>query len=493
MIKAEQIALQLLSGRCLNLPDFLHSAFIKNVCTDSREVSKGDLFIALPSVAGNEMQYIQKALDQGAILVLCNETLLQNNSLEPDERILAVNDVRELAAEIFNELLDMPSKQLSTIGITGTNGKSSISFYLAQLLNELDVPCAVMGTLGYGKWNALKETGMTTLPLEKLHVSLAEMTREFNAVAMEVSSHGLDQKRLAGVHFSGAIFSNLSRDHLDYHGTMDAYGAAKAKLFQWPNLKLAVINIDDDFGGNLLKQATADRIVSYGQDASADLCFRVNKLHVAGIDLTVIWQKQEHQISLPLYGEFNAYNVAAALAYCLAQGYSIERIKAAIAHLQAVPGRMEQVKVRDEQPVVLVDYAHTPDALEQVVAAAKAHNSGDVHLVVGCGGDRDQGKRPLMGKIAVQSADKVIFTSDNPRSESAEKICQQMADGLSESFEIEVNRERAIEKAITEAANDDLVLIAGKGHETYQEILGKREYFSDVQCAKEALQLENLA
>lgn len=488
MIKVDQNAFEYLSGRSMDLPDFLHSVHIKNVCFDSREIKEGDGFLVLPSVAGNESQYVEKALSQGASVILCGDESLCSN-----EKCIFVENVMELGAQLLNGALNFPSQSLKCIGITGTNGKSSISFYLAQMLTELKSACAVMGTLGFGHWDRLSETGMTTLPLERLHKSLAEMAEQFSSVAMEVSSHGLDQNRLAGVNFEGAIFSNLSRDHLDYHCTMEAYGEAKGKLFKRPNLKLAVINIDDEYGKQLIQEAQATHIVSYGKTAESDLQFGVTELHVNGMTMWVDWKGEKRDVELPLYGEFNAYNVASVMAYCLSSGYDFDSVIGAVSSLQPVPGRMELVKVRSEQPVVLVDYAHTPDALKQVIAAAKSHNRGNIHLVVGCGGDRDQGKRPLMGKIAVQSADKVIFTSDNPRSESPEQICQHMVEGISESFDVVLDRQEAIEKAVSQSSNEDLVLIAGKGHETYQEANGERTYFSDVQCAKAALQMEKLA
>lgn len=459
---------------------------IKRICFDSREVKDGDVFVVLPSVAGNEQQYVNKALDQGCALLVTQKAF--DNVTVP---VATVADVMSWAGQFLKEHHQNKTDSLNVIGITGTNGKSSISFYLAQLLNELNKKenaCAVMGTLGYGPWNQLKTTGMTTLPLEKLHASLSELSETFDHVAIEVSSHGLEQKRLSGVEFSLAVFSNLSRDHLDYHGTMEAYGAEKAKLFHWPSLKNVVINIDDEYGAKLAGDVSGVQCITYGKHSDATLRFTVDSIGNAGLSVSFYNQDKKAHVEVPLYGEFNAYNSAAALACALTMGFGFEQSVAALHVLIPVEGRMMQVQVKGEAPLVLVDYAHTPDALEQVLKSVENHCQGEIHLVVGCGGDRDQGKRPLMAKIAVQFADKVIFTSDNPRSESPYKILKDMTQGLSSEFTQEIDRKTAIDLAIAQANANDLVIIAGKGHEDYQEINGQRLYFSDKAVALEALQ-----
>ena len=469
------------------LPQGLFDLEIKNISFDSREVKTGDLFVALPSVAGNELQYVQVAIDNGASVVLAEKSICEQ-VLSDGASCVAVHNIMDVAGSILAFVLNGQALDLSVVGITGTNGKSSISFYLAQLLNALHKPCAVMGTVGYGKWDDLKPSGMTTLPLEKLHCVLNELSVDFSAVAMEVSSHGLEQNRLAGVKFEGAVFSNLSRDHLDYHGTMEAYGAAKALLFQRAELKFAVMNGDDPFTQTLKALSVVTPLI-YGQGNEADLRFSLDQMHDAGMTVTFHWKGQSHSVNLPLFGQFNAENVAAAMLCCLQMGHAFSSVVQACAALNAVPGRMQQVKVSEKQPLVLVDYAHTPDALEQILLATKQHASGKITLVVGCGGDRDAGKRPLMGKIALQFADNAIITSDNPRSENPLSICQQMVDGMQGNFVIEVDRQKAIQQAITQANPTDIVIIAGKGHEDYQEIQGQRRYFSDVVEAEQALLL----
>lgn len=489
MIEVNQNAFNFLSGRLNHLPDFLHSIEIKNICFDSREVSAGDCYVALPSVAKNEGVYIEKAIQAGAQLVICANSVTLNEL----KNILTVPNVMAFSGALIHEQLGSVTTDMDVVGVTGTNGKSSICYYLAQVLQGLDIQCAVMGTLGYGKWDALEVSGMTTLPLEKLHKVLNILSEDNTAVAMEVSSHGLEQQRLAGVEFESAIFSNLTRDHLDYHGTMEAYGNEKTKLFIKENLKNAIVNIDDAFSQNLLDKSVALNNITYGTSEKAALRFEIEEINKQGLKVRFYWQQQTAVTELPLYGEFNAYNAAAVIAYALLKGFELDQVLTICRTLQPVPGRMQQVIGNNNAPIVLVDYAHTPDALEQVLKSVKHHNQGDIILVVGCGGDRDQGKRPLMGEIAVKFADRVIFTSDNPRSESAEKICSDMTSGLTQKYIIELDRALAIQQAVTLATNNDVVVIAGKGHEDYQEINGQRHYFSDVSAAKKALHLESLS
>ncbi|MFY0641053.1 MAG: UDP-N-acetylmuramoyl-L-alanyl-D-glutamate--2,6-diaminopimelate ligase [Bermanella sp.] len=467
------------------LPQGLFDLEIQNICFDSRDVSQGDAFFALPSVAANELQYVEQAIKKGAAVIIASEGTC-GECAHLTTPCVGVKDIMSVAGDVLAHCLYQSQLNMNVIGITGTNGKSSISFYLAQLLTALNKSCAVMGTVGYGQWDDLKPSGMTTLPLEKLHHVLHELSKDYQTVAMEVSSHGLEQNRLAGVRFDGAVFSNLSRDHLDYHGSMDAYGEAKALLFKRPELKFAVLNSDDLFSKKLVANCAVNTVF-YGQGVNADLRFEITQMHAQGMDVEFTWQQQTQLISLPLFGRFNVENVAAAILVCLQQGYSLERIASACVAIAPVPGRMQQVKVKAEQPLVLVDYAHTPDALEQILAATRAHTQGSITLVVGCGGDRDQGKRPLMGKIALQFADKAVITSDNPRSEDPALICQQMVHGQSGEYEIEVDRATAIHQAIMSASTDDIVIIAGKGHEDYQETNGQRRYFSDVDEATKAL------
>ncbi len=459
---------------------------IKNLCFDSREVQAGDAFVSMPSVAGNDQTYIQQARSQGAIAIITSEDRPVDDG---DVPVLALPRLESTLGQIVHQLMGCPTDRLTAIGITGTNGKSSTSFYVSQLLSELRASCAVMGTLGYGTPEQLTETGMTTLPLERLHKVLAGLSSEFENVAIEVSSHGLDQERLAGVQFAGAVYTNLSHDHLDYHGTMEAYALAKTQLFAWPNLRFAVVNIDDQYGETMLQTARDARVptlLTYGQTDAADLQFSIVAVSDAGLELLIRFGTQSARVAVPLYGEFNAYNAVAALGVGLSLGLPFDELVEGLNHLRSVAGRMERLS---DRPLVIVDYAHTPDALQQVLKTSLQHCHGELHVVVGCGGDRDQSKRPLMGQIAAQFADKAYITSDNPRTESAQFIADQMTEHLtSQNFIVELDRAKAIRLAIEHAQPSDLVLIAGKGHEDYQEIDGIKQPFSDHAVARAVLE-----
>jgi UDP-N-acetylmuramoyl-L-alanyl-D-glutamate--2,6-diaminopimelate ligase len=484
MIAINENAHVFLSPWLTELPVGLKDIKINNLCFDSREVTQGDAFVVMPSVAGKQVEYVKAAQKNGAALLIASEdySSLFNGSC------LQVVNLLDVMGSLVHSTLGSACDNMSVIGITGTNGKSSISFYLAQLLNELKKPCAVMGTLGYGDTQLLTETGMTTLPLEQLHLALQELSGQYQSIAMEVSSHGLEQGRLAGVKFKGAIYSNLSRDHLDYHGDMASYGAAKAKLFNWPELEFAVLNRDDEHADAMMASSNCEQVIYYGQSERSHLRFTFQKIHNKGMVLEFSWQGQLLSVELPLYGQFNAYNVAAAVATALQLGFDFKQTIMALHALEPVPGRMQQVNSKAGEPLVLVDYAHTPDALKQALQAVKEHCPGKIYLVVGCGGDRDVGKRPLMGQIAQQYADKVIYTSDNPRSESPSVICAHMTEQLPKgTYQLELDRKVAIEAAIMAAGPTDLVVIAGKGHENYQEVNGRRSYFSDEAVAQAAL------
>lgn len=460
-----------------------HQQDIIRIVFDSREVQQGDALIVLPSVAGDEHSYIDQAIEKQAALII--------GEVESSADLYCqVKDVMSLASTALNKALGFPSQHLDVIGVTGTNGKSSIVFYVAQLLSQLQYPCAVMGTLGYGQWQELKPTGMTTLPLPRLHKALSDLQAEFKAVAMEVSSHGLHQKRLSGVAFDGAVFTNLTRDHLDYHGTMDAYFDAKSLLFKEPNLKWAVINYDDEYGQRLLSLSSSYTTYSYGSNPDSDLSFSVLNTTDKGQALRLAFAGQEQEVFVPLLAEFNAYNAAAAILSAIAMGYEFNQVCEAVKALHPVSGRMELISLNEAGPNVLVDYAHTPDAVEQVLRSARKHCRGKLICLVGCGGDRDRGKRPLMAQAAINYADDVLFTSDNPRTEPPEQILADMVRGLKNEVPTELDRKQAIQSAVFNAGKDDLIVIVGKGHEDYQEIHGVKYPFSDQETAREALQLK---
>ena len=478
---------------------------ILDLTADSRAVAPGSLFLAYPGGVQDGRAYIEQAINAGAIAVFWEKN---SSNAQPFNWLetwkidnLGIENLKQKAGEIAATFYQHPSKKCAMVGVTGTNGKTSVSQWVAQCLAWLGKKTAVMGTIGNGFVDAQQSAVNTTPDAILLQKMLANYVNEgAQAVAMEVSSHGLDQGRLNGTHFDIVVLTNLSRDHLDYHKTMEAYAAAKQKLFDWPNLKLAVINRDDDFGRTLIKEAQKNNkpFLSYGisqsnsVEATKEICANDMKLYESSMAMHVRTPQGEGKLQANVIGEFNAYNLLAVLGVLLGMQFKLEDALAAIAHIHPVVGRMQQCG-GGKQPLVVVDYAHTPDALEKVLDTLrkqlpKENNTAELVCVFGCGGDRDAGKRPLMGKVVAEHADVMVVTSDNPRSEDPEKIIQQIVEGLSRPIVVEVDRERAILQAIRHADAGDIVLIAGKGHEQFQEILGVRNPFSDEAIAKQALE-----
>jgi UDP-N-acetylmuramoyl-L-alanyl-D-glutamate--2,6-diaminopimelate ligase len=375
-------------------------------------------------------------------------------------------------------------------GITGTNGKTSCSHWIAQSLTHLGRKTAIVGTLGSGFPGRLEQAMHTTPDPLSLQMTLAAL-RDGGAVgcAMEVSSHGIDQGRINGTEFDVALFTNLSRDHLDYHHTMECYGAAKARLFHWPHLAHAVINVDDQFGRDLAHSIDRSRInvLGYGL-GQGDIAGHRLDLSTRGLKLEIATPWGSAHLSSPLIGEFNALNLLGVLGVLMTAEISLEDAVNALSLVEPVAGRMQMVRLPNA-PLAVVDYAHTPDALEKALGTLRRLlvSGGKLHCVFGCGGDRDPGKRPLMGEVATRIADRVIITSDNPRSENPNHIIQDILAGVHPNYEVEVDRSIAIKKAVQSAQPCDAVLIAGKGHEAYQEIGEKRLPFDDVLIAREAL------
>ncbi|SJZ44955.1 UDP-N-acetylmuramoylalanyl-D-glutamate--2,6-diaminopimelate ligase [Oceanospirillum multiglobuliferum] len=464
---------------------------------DSRLVQAGDLFIALRGSQQDGRNFISAAITKGASIVLVEADQDHFELQTFAEQQIPVIELKTLRSRLGAWLAASTGLGAThgscLIGVTGTNGKTSVTHYLAQLLDAVQKPCAVIGTVGIGAIHQLQTASHTTPDLISLHAVLAKLQQDgFVYQAMEVSSHALDQQRIAGVPFSIAIFTNLSRDHLDYHGDMDSYGAAKLKLFQCTDLALSVLNLDDAFTATILEHQQAKNCVTYSlYNTEADLyCESVQALP-EGFLLQLAGRWGEHALRLPLFGEFNIANVLAALAALLGSGFSLEQLLPIAAQLKPVAGRMQLLSQPDVAKVV-IDYAHTPDALNNALQAVKAHLKGRLICVFGCGGDRDRGKRPLMAQAAEQHANQIWVTSDNPRTESPEQIVQEILSGFSPNsallVHIEVDRALAIQQAITGAAVEDVVLIAGKGHENYQEIQSVRHYFDDVVCARVAQQ-----
>ena len=464
------------------------------ITADSRKVDVGSLFLAYPGDKVDGRDYIAQAISNCAAGVMFDDSNFVWNETWVVPHV-AVPDLRHQAGIIADEFYGHPSQKLWTVGVTGTNGKTSVSQWIAQALNALNRKTAVIGTLGNGfvshsETAELSPAINTTPDTILLHGMLVDyLEQDAEAVVMEVSSHGLDQGRVTGVQFDVAVFTNLSRDHLDYHGDMTSYGAAKKKLFTWDSLRCAVINGDDDFGRDLAAELTASgkNVLTYGIGAG-DVNAKSLQLENGSITMQVTTPQGDANVSAPVIGRFNAYNLLAVLATLLASKVNLTDAVHAISQIHSVPGRM-QVLGGHALPLVVVDYAHTPDALEKVLTTLKEQTCNKLICVFGCGGNRDVGKRNLMGKIASELADAVIVTSDNPRDENAEEIIKQIVQDITRHYIIETDRASAIAIGVLSAKAGDVVLIAGKGHEDYQEISGVKHHFSDVEQAEMALKL----
>ncbi|MCP4994704.1 MAG: UDP-N-acetylmuramoyl-L-alanyl-D-glutamate--2,6-diaminopimelate ligase [Gammaproteobacteria bacterium] len=474
---------------------------------DSRAVKPGGLFLACAGGTSHGLEYIDQAIGRGAVAILWepsgdwDEQRIERLAADSAVRFLAIPDLSKTVSAIAGRFYDMPASAMAVIGITGTNGKTSCSHFIAQgLSDDAGRSCAVIGTLGNGfpvesgDGNILETATHTTPDPVNLQRLLAEFRSEdADSVAVEVSSHALDQSRAAGVAFDIAAFTNLSREHLDYHGSMDAYGAAKARLFQWPGLNSAVINMDDPFGQRLIEQIpTGVKVIGYGLEADERLQ-RLSHwiladqvvLKESGMQVHVESSWGEGFFHTPLMGRFNISNLLLVLAVLLEREIDFKQALGRLSKIVTIAGRMEGFG-GGSLPRVVVDYAHTPDALEQTLNALKPHISGQVVTLFGCGGDRDRGKRPLMGEVAERISDRVVVTDDNPRSEDGDQITKEILAGMErpERAMVERSRGRAIRKAIEGANTGDLVLIAGKGHENYQLVGDLTLPFSDRERVK---------
>lgn len=454
---------------------------------DSRNVHGGDAFVAYPGEQADGRAFIQQAIAQGASAVLWES---KDFSWNPAWQIAnwPVNNLREKVGHIASTFYGEPSQQLWVMGVTGTNGKTSCSHWLAQALQILGHTTAVIGTLGNGFPGALSTTINTTPDPILLHGLLADyLAQGATHVAMEVSSHALVQHRVNGMKFDVAVLTNLSRDHLDFHGSMTNYAAAKRMLFEWPNLQHAVLNIDDTFGAEMAQHLGKREIdlLTYGFKL-ADVQGHQLQFDANGLSMQVTTPLGDACLSARVVGRFNASNLLAVLATLLASGIGLNDAVNAISSLTPVAGRMQQLG-GGELPLIVVDYAHTPDALEKVLVSLREQCQGKLICVFGCGGDRDKGKRPLMGKIVSQLADIPIVTADNPRNEKVADIIAEIEQGMSGKYLVEPDRAKAIRLSIQQAVAGDIVLLAGKGHEQYQQIGEQKLPFSDMEIATEAL------
>ena len=480
---------------------------IKRLVSDSRLVKPGDTFLAYSGKNFDARKFIPDAIKAGANAILWEK---KNFYWNPEWQLPAmpIAGLKEKTGLIASYVYGHPSKKLWLVGITGTNGKTSCSHWVAQAMSALNSKTAVIGTLGNGFPGELESTINTTPDGILLQQKMADYLHHgADSAVIEVSSHGIVQERINGVQFSVAVLTNLSHDHLDYHGSMDAYASAKAKLFFWPGLKYAVLNLDEVYGVELSRQLESRdiQVIGYGfmqpemsGGCSANLSVvRGSNLQssIQGLSFGVEYQNECEHVAIDLIGRFNASNLLAVLSTLLTKGIKLADAVNAIRQIKPIVGRMEKYGGGD-LPFVIVDYAHTPDALEKVLITLRevikrsfGNTSAKQICVFGCGGERDQEKRKKCGEVATRLADEVIVTNDNPRNESSRQIIDEIVSGAhpNTNLSIEEDRAYAIHQAIFRAKKGDIVLIAGKGHEDYQEISGKKIPFSDTKVVQKTL------
>ncbi|WP_340649559.1 UDP-N-acetylmuramoyl-L-alanyl-D-glutamate--2,6-diaminopimelate ligase [Pseudoxanthomonas winnipegensis] len=471
---------------------------VHGLTQDSRSVRPGDAFVAIGPVDNSPstwhgLGFVEQARAAGAAAILFEPPA--PDTLPAPADAIAVPGLRDRLGTMADTFYGHPSRQMTVVGVTGTNGKTSFVQLLGQAWHMLGVTGGSIGTLGAGLYGQVQPTGFTTPLVLQTHALLAQLHEAgAQAVAMEVSSHALVQTRVDAVAFDVAVFTNLTRDHLDYHGTMEGYGAAKARLFQRAGLRAAVVNLDDAFGATLPgKLADGVQLVGVSALGAAQAAVQARDvvLDASGIGFSLALGDAVHPVRSPLLGRFNVDNLLAVAGVLHATGIAPARIAQVLGQLRPIHGRMNRLGGVDGQPLVVIDYAHTPDALQQALTSLRGHLEGRLICVFGCGGDRDRGKRPQMARIAQQHADAVIVTDDNPRSEDGDAIVADIVAGFDAHgarFEVQRDRARAIAHAVSQAQAGDIVLIAGKGHEPYQEVHGVRHAFDDTVQARAALE-----
>jgi UDP-N-acetylmuramoyl-L-alanyl-D-glutamate--2,6-diaminopimelate ligase len=462
-----------------------------SLVADSRQARAGDAFLAWPGAAHDARRFVPQALGAGAAACLVEADGAEAFGFD-DPRIGSLAGLKAGAGVVAAGFFGEPSRELQVIAVTGTNGKTSTAWWLAQAFAAVGRRCAVVGTLGIGEPPALEPSGLTTPDPVALQAAFRRLADAgFAACAIEASSIGIVEHRLAGTRVAAAVFTNFTQDHLDYHGTMQAYWAAKRRLFDWPGLRAAVVNIDDQRGAELaaeLRSAALD-LWTVSLRGPARLRARGLRHEGPGLAFDLAEGPAVAGVRSSAIGEYNASNLLGVIGALRALGVGLAEACAAIERLSSVPGRMQQVG-RTAAPMVVVDYAHTPDALEKALHALREparSRGGALWCVFGCGGDRDPGKRPLMGAVAERHADRAVLTSDNPRRESPPQILAQVLAGMAGTPAVYEDRAQAIAFAVREAAAADVVLIAGKGHEDYQDIGGVKRPFSDAEHAERAL------
>jgi UDP-N-acetylmuramoyl-L-alanyl-D-glutamate--2,6-diaminopimelate ligase len=476
---------------------------VADLSLDSRAIRPGTAFIALPGLRTHGAGFAAQAVAAGATTVLWEPTAnVAAPKLPAATTVVAIPDLTAQLGRIADRFFDAPSRDVAIAAVTGTNGKTTTAYVIAAALEHLGQSSAYAGTIGTGPVGALEPATHTTPDCISVHRQIAtQRDRGIRVMGMEVTSHAIEQHRVDAVRFSTAVFTNLTRDHLDYHGTLEAYGAVKARLFAWPELKTRIVNVDDAFGRELaFGREQASELIVYGRASpvssliahhrsqARSLCASAVRVGAAGLDIDVDGSWGRATLHSRFIGDFNVDNALAVLAVLLTWNVPLVSAVRAVEQCAAPPGRMETFTAPG-RALAIVDYAHTPDALEKALAAARLHCTGRLICVFGCGGDRDKGKRPLMGAIAERLADAIVVTDDNPRTENGDAIVADILAGVSAPKRalVERDRARAIGIALADARSGDAVLIAGKGHEDYQIVGSERRHFSDQDVVRRAL------
>lgn len=459
---------------------------INGIQYDSRKVEKDDIFVAIPGTKTDGSIFAKQAFEKGAAFIVTEKSKIEGI---PDQHIIQVTDVREVLALLSKAFYDFASDKLIILAVTGTNGKTTTTYLLKSVLESNGIKTGLIGTTGAMLGEKKIELSHTTPESLELHNLFSQMVAEnITHVVMEVSSHALDLKRVYGINYKVAAFTNLTHDHMDFHGNFENYFAAKKKLFD--SLKdrtFAVVNADDSYGTKITDRTKA-KILTYGIDHEADIHGVIITSDIYSMKLKVNIDHTCHLFSVPLSGKFNAYNVLGAIGIMYALGLSMTEIDGGLQHISQVPGRFEKIK-GNGSIVGIVDYSHTPDSLENILKSIQQIRLADQKIITvfGCGGDRDRTKRPIMGRIAGEYSDHVIITSDNPRTENPDFIINEIVLGCSKyKPEIESDRGTAIDKAVRSANDRDIILVAGKGHEDYQEVNGKKTHFDDREELRKA-------
>jgi UDP-N-acetylmuramoyl-L-alanyl-D-glutamate--2,6-diaminopimelate ligase len=475
----------LLEGWC----DVVPEVTVSGIELDSRRIREADAFLAVAGASTHGMNHAPQAFARGAGVIIHDG---KAKLPQLDVPFVEVPQLGELLSSISARFYHSPSDHLLVAGVTGTNGKTSTAHFIAQSWQRATGDAGIIGTIGYGPLGSLQPANMTTPDPVSLQAMLSDcIDQGVEKLSMEVSSHALDQGRCDDVAFDAAVFTNLSRDHLDYHGTMEAYAAAKRRLFIDAHPRFAVINLDDRFGKTLAAEiSNGTQVFTYGTNGSSELRGSILQMDSMGMTLKLASPWGGGEIRTGLLGAFNVSNLLAAAGTLALLGMPWSQVMHQLEIMRAVPGRMQCMGGEVAQPVVVVDYAHTPDALQQALTALRSHLHGRLVCVFGCGGDRDSGKRPMMARVAESLADRIVITSDNPREEEPEAIIQDMLGGLERPDEALVIEDRAsaIRQAVLECGAGDIVLVAGRGHEDWQELKGRKIPFSDEATVNAALE-----